>query len=165
MGLVLLVLTATSPPIGAHPFYVSVTEMHYRPQKEALQISIKTFSDDLERALDGQGLPGHLFATDEAPDSLQLGLVHYLRERFQVFVNGREASWSYLGHEAGLDATWHYLLIEQCPRPERLRVCSRIFTDLFDTQRNIVRFHWEDGPGESMLLGRNNACKTIDVAS
>ena len=34
-----------------HPLYISVTEMEYNPKEQALEISCKVFTDDLEKGL------------------------------------------------------------------------------------------------------------------
>jgi hypothetical protein len=124
----------------AHPFYVSVTQMHHRPGKQRLEISLRTFSDDLEQALQANGHPGHLLGSGQAPDSLRAGVADYITRRLTLSAGGDSLALTYHGFELGPDVTWHYLSAPLASGVKELRVCNRVFFGTLREQRNIVRF-------------------------
>ena len=162
--ILLICLLGLGKTLQAHPFYVSVTEIHYRPAKQELQISMKTFSDDLEHALDEQGLPGHRLGAENAPDSLQAGMVDYLKSCFRIVVNGQPMAWNYLGCEVRPDATWHYMVVRACPSLRAINICNRVFFQLYDRQRNLIRITVPEGH-QSRLLERTEPCAKMVFSS
>ncbi|MDX2283289.1 MAG: DUF6702 family protein [Bacteroidia bacterium] len=138
-----------------HPFYVSVAEINHNPQAGSLEITVKVFTDDLERALEARSGGKRLFLGErqEAPETLPL-LGAYLSEVFRIASDGQPRPWNWVGKETELEVTWIYLEIPDVGAPRHLQVENRLLTEYIDTQKNIVHAR-SGGELQSLLLDRN----------
>jgi hypothetical protein len=127
-----------------HKFYVSLTEIRYNAQSERLELSMRIFPDDLDRALLEK-------LEHEDADSL---LKVYLLESFKLQADGLEIAFSYLGKEAESDAIWCYLESGSLPEPKKLSIRHELLTEIFPDQVNIVQVYIENW-NKGLLLSRN----------
>ena len=139
-----------------HKFYVSLTEVNFNSESGRIEVSIRIFPDDLDRALlERTGINTQL-ATElehEVADSL---LMVYLLENFTLQVNGEELGLEYLGKEPESDAIWCYLESSKVVVPETITVRNAILTEYFPDQVNIIQVYhgkWNKG----LLLNRNQS--------
>src|SRR5919206_4903551 len=98
-GLVLFV-----PAGAAHKFHTSFTEAEYNAPEHSLQITLRTFPDDLENVLSRRaGKPVRLDQKKE----METLLVAYLQETFQLKnAKGEAVKLSWVGMDAGVDSAW-----------------------------------------------------------
>ncbi|HMO32638.1 MAG TPA: hypothetical protein PKE63_04330 [Lacibacter sp.] len=123
-----------------HPYYVSVTELDYRPEEKQLQIACKIFTDDLEEALRGQaGRRVDLLKGTSRPDNDTL-VVAYLRQHLKIMLDGKTFPFRFVGSEINEDATWNYLLIEHAPAFSQATVFIDILYKERKDQINILHF-------------------------
>lgn len=145
----------------SHPFYVSVTEINHNPEAASLEISIKMFSEDLEEALKTRfDQTTHLGLDNEHPDT-DAYISLYLQDELQIQVNGKAIELTYLGKEASIETTWCYLEAKEVTTPTTFYVRSTIFTDLFETQKNMVHIR-VNGKIRSMLLQRRQLSDQVE---
>jgi hypothetical protein len=121
-----------------HDFHVSVTQITYNTQTQALEITVKIFAEDLERsvlALGGGDLrlgdPREATHADDA-------ILGYLRNRLSVKVNEQAMPYSWVGKEVEIDALWCYLEIKDILHLTSLEITNRILTEIFEDQANVV---------------------------
>jgi hypothetical protein len=80
-GILLLILIVLCSSIS-HKFYVSLTEIHFRPEKGKIEISMRIFPDDLDFAIKGiTGINPQLSTELEHPDA-DMWLKVYLKKNF-----------------------------------------------------------------------------------
>jgi hypothetical protein len=131
-----------------HKFYLSLTEIRYNPERERVEVSMRIFPDDLDRALTERTGIHTMLATElELPGADSL-LGEYLLECFRMAVNGEPVELTYLGKEPEGDAIWCYLESEQIARPVTIKVDQALLTELFEEQVNIVQVYqgkWNRG--------------------
>ncbi len=132
-----------------HKFYVSLTEIRYNEHSMRMEVSMRIFPDDLDRALqDRYGVETHLASSLEPPHADSL-VGAYLRRHFSLFLNGREVGFSYLGKEPESDAIWCYLESEPLgANPSVLLIRNNILMEQFDDQVNIIQVYagnWNRG--------------------
>jgi hypothetical protein len=145
-----------------HEFYVSLTEIHYNSNNERLEVSMRLFPDDLDRALfERNGIQTQLATKleHERADSL---LKAYLLEGFSLQADRQEILFQYLGKEAESDAIWCYLESEPLPVPRELSIRNELLTEVFTDQVNIVQVYvdtWNKG----LLLNRNQIRGDLQV--
>ncbi|MCC6753300.1 MAG: hypothetical protein IT266_04865 [Saprospiraceae bacterium] len=129
--------SATAP----HPFYVGVTELRHQPSQGVLEISIRLFTDDLEKALARHsGSPVNL-TSGPLLDASEEMLDTYLSEGFAVYANASHLQSRFLGYEQVEDAIWSHL---ECPLPElpdSLRIENRLLCELLSEQTHIVHLN------------------------
>ncbi|MCD4711231.1 MAG: hypothetical protein K8R52_10315, partial [Bacteroidales bacterium] len=121
-NLSLLVLMALLGGWLMHEFYVSLTEIRYNPETERIEVSMRIFPDDLDRALlQKTGIHTQL-ATELEPPGADSLLMEYLLESFSIVVNGDRTLLHYLGKEQEANAIWCYLESEPVNKPVTLLV-------------------------------------------
>lgn len=145
-----------------HEFYVSLTELRYNANSSRLEVSMRIFPDDLDRALyETYGLETHLSTRLEPAqaDSL-LGL--YLMHHFRVEADGAAVPFSYLGKEPEANAIWCYLESDHLSSPGNLKIRNTILMDEFEDQVNIIQAYageWNKG----VLLTRNTPEDELNI--
>jgi hypothetical protein len=131
-----LSLSRIVPTTAAHKFHTSFTEAEYNAKEASLQITLRTFPDDLENILtkrNGKGV-----RLDRKQDTEPL-LIAYLQETFQLKnAKGEFVKLSWVGMDAGVDSAWLYF---EAPMPEGFagaQLRNGFLFDLYDDQINLV---------------------------
>lgn len=126
-----------SAPLNSHPYYVSVTELHFFEKRA--ELSVKIFTDDFEKAL--SSLPGGSKADliRRLPASRIDSLVAvYIRQQLKIELNEQPLAFTYLGYEIQEDATWAHFEAQFEVKPKRVRIENTLLFDYFPNQQNIV---------------------------
>jgi len=130
--------------MGLHPIHVSVTDVTYNPENQSLEIIHKIFIDDFENAVERRyGIKLGLGTEKLSPHADSLVQV-YMREQFNISLNGKPANFEYVGQETDYEAIWIYQEIRNAEGLELLKVKDEVLFDLFDDQRNILHFEYKD---------------------
>ena len=124
------------PSAAAHKFHTSFTEAEYNAKEGSLQITLRTFPDDLELILGKRS--GKSVRLDRKQDAEPL-LVAYLQETFQLKNSkGEIVKLSWVGMDAGVDSAWLYF---EARLPDGLagaQLRNQFLFDLYDDQVNLV---------------------------
>ncbi len=124
-------------PLNSHPYYVSVTELHFFDKRA--ELSVKIFTDDFEKALGS--LPGGKKADliRKLPANRIDSLVaYYIRQQLKIQLNDQPLVFNYLGYEIQEDATWAHFETTFEVKPKRVRIENTLLFDYFPNQQNIV---------------------------
>ena len=79
----------------------------------------------------------------------------YLKDNFQLAVNGKDFHYDYLGHEVEGDILYCYVEAIKVKKLKKIRVQNRILHELYDDQTNLV--HVNNGNGiKSLKLDRGS---------
>jgi hypothetical protein len=153
--LALLFLTSFS---GAHKFYVSVTNINYSEEEDALQITSRIFIDDLERVLEERYEINPELATKKEADFADAYIEKYLRAKFSVLLDDAPVSFNFLGKRYDNDVVVCYLEVLDVNLPERssIAVQNEVLTDLFEEQQNVVHIKWMGKKKSFVLIKENN---------
>ena len=129
-------LPAVVPAAAAHKFHTSFTEADYNAAERSLQITLRTFPDDLENILSRRnGKPVRL---DQKKTTEPL-LVAYLQETFQLKnAGGETVKLSWVGMDAGVDSAWLYFEARLPQGCAGVQLRNRFMFDLYDDQINLV---------------------------
>jgi len=150
LGLWLVVSTGV---VSAHPFYVTVSQIDHNASERTLEITIKFFTDDLQRALEQRAGSPLFLGTDREADAASQRLFEYVVANVELVIDGHAATLRYVGKEVETDATWCYVEVVDVASPTRITVTNRLLLDYFDTQSNIV--HVKVGGVQKSLLLRD----------
>jgi hypothetical protein len=157
-----LILLLLSGSWILHEFYVSITELRYNPHTERVEVSIRVFPDDLDRALqEKHGIFTQLATELEAPEADSL-LGIYLLQHVSLEIDGRRLKLGYLGKEAEADAIWCYLESDTLPEPLRYRIHNSLLTEQFEDQVNIVQVYQGDW-NKGLMLNRDQRVGQLRV--
>ena len=139
-----------------HPIHLSICEIEYDQSRQALEITHRIFIDDLELSLRNKyslqtldiTLPNNGMTTDEM-------VRDYLKDNFQLAVNGKDFPYDYLGHEVEGDILYCYVEAIKVKKLKKIRVQNKILHELYDDQTNLV--HVNNGNGiKSLKLDRGS---------
>ncbi len=136
----MVLLIAARP---THEYHISVTKLNYNPSQKTLEISIRAFTDDLEKGLS--------LANDNRRILLRNGdennplVEKYLRKHFVLADPERKLrAFSYIGKEEEADATWLYLEVNFPGNPDGWVMKNELLMEAFDDQVNMVNAKWGD---------------------
>lgn len=139
--LVLGICTANTPP---HPLHVSITEAHYRSKTNQLELTVKFFYDDLERALkksEGKAIP---LCTD-SNENASLFIKRYLNDRFVMQINDKDVTFEFIGIECKDDVLLTYLRYNNLSRIKKIALKNATITEVYPDQTNIFHYHHTSG--------------------
>jgi len=155
IGLLLIGLGGSRP---AHDFHASVTQMQYDPNEKTFEISVRVFTDDLEKVLSQEsGTPVRL-----GPGSKSDAIIEkYIRSHFAYVTPQKQSKVvNYVGHEVEADANWIYL---EMPYPEPFRgglLKQSVFTEVFDDQVNMVNIKYQ-GQKKTFVFRKNQPVQDV----
>ena len=155
IGLLLLSLSASRP---AHDFHASVTQMQYNPAEKTFEISIRMFTDDLEKVLSQESNTIVRLGRDSKSDAI---IEKYVRLHFAYTTPQRQPKpINYVGHEVEADANWIYL---EMPHAEPFRgglLKQNALMETFDDQVNMVNIKYGEHK-KTFVFRKNQAIQTI----
>ena len=122
-----------------HPYYVSTMEIDYRPDRSALQMTIRVFTDDWQLMLNT--VYDQSLRLDPDNDTAQM-LTHsddYLQQHLQIILNNSEVKPIFLGREYQDDQIVFFVEVAEVIELKTLAVSNSILFEILDGQQNIVR--------------------------
>ena len=122
-----------------HPYYVSTMEIDYRPNRSALQITIRVFTDDWQLMINT--VYDQDLRLDPDSDAAQT-LIHssdYLQKEIELKLNDTEVQPVFLGREYQNDQIVFYLEVKDVLELKTLTVSNSILFEVLEGQQNIVR--------------------------
>ena len=135
LALFVLIVNSVS---AKHPYYISVADIHHNQNLARLEITLRIFVDDLEKAISlHQSLPS-FYITDPDDPSTRDMIRLYLDDRFRLAVNREAASLEFLGGEVEDDTFWAYLKVDNVNRFDQLEIEYTVLLEVFEEQLNLV---------------------------
>lgn len=123
---------------GAHPFYLSVTDMKYNAKNKSVEISCKLFTNDLETALKKLNNKTIDLIHPKNKEETDKLLFDYINKRLSINLNGKLRDLKYIGFEKEDDVIWVFMEIEKCEAPKQVIVNTSLLYDFLKEQINIV---------------------------
>jgi hypothetical protein len=142
-----LVLSASA---NSHPFYVSICQIDFNKESQTLEISVKTFVNDLIFALKNEGAPELFLDEERESRGADDYIFDYLKRNLKIKVNGKVTNYSFIGKELESDVVWSYLEITGVGQLNKIEVECSVLTEVFDSQSNIIQV--TNGKGIRNLL-------------
>ena len=148
-----ILLLSISVGAGAHPYYVSICQVDFNRESQALEIALKIFTDDLSLALESKGERA-LFIGDERESAKAERLIReYVDSRLHFKINDVPVSCNYVGKEPEAGAMWIYFEIKDIKELLSLDVECSLLVEVLDSQNNIIQVN-KDGKVKNLLLNR-----------
>jgi hypothetical protein len=137
-------------PAAAHKFYTSLARVEYNAGEKTVEVTLRVFADDLERALTRRA--GREVSLDRTKDAGRLVLA-YLQDTFEIRNRDGEAkSFKWVGMELRAGVAWLYFEAEM---PEGLmgaRLRDHVLFELFDEQVNTVSVRYSGVRGDLVFI-------------
>ena len=130
----LLTFSSFSPK---HEYHVSVTQMQYNPAARAFEVSIRLFTDDLEKGLsESNGKQRFVVKNGDKNDAF---VEKYIRASFVLTSSQKKpVTMQYVGKEQEEDATWVYLEIPFTGSLDGYKLQNNTLLEVFDDQVNMT---------------------------
>lgn len=137
---------------SAHPFHVSVTELHQNSSARTLEVQCKFFTDDFEATLNKVFNQKADLADPGYHQRMDSMVNRYVQSRLQLRLNGKAVELHYLGFEQEREATYVYLEVEEVKDPiQSLEAQCRFLYEKFTDQVNIFHVSTDKGKKSSKL--------------
>ena len=145
-----------------HAFHVSVCDMVWNEETASLQIIQSVFADDLEAAIKKtyQVQSVDLFNGDAKAESEEW-IQRYVRDNFHIAINNEKHALQWIGYEIVENTLRYYIEVEGVQKGDVVVIESRLLTDLFKDQENIVHCKVRKKTESIKLNGRNTKWKQI----
>lgn len=157
---IIILLVFSSIVAKSHPFYVSICQVEYNNETNALQISLKTFADDLTLGLENAGHTS-LYIGEERENPKTDDLIYaYLQSVLKFTVNGQVVNYNFIGKELEDGVVWSYLEIMNIENFNKLEVKCTLLTEVLESQSNIIQVE-KNKRIKNLLLSINNTRGTI----
>ncbi len=154
---ILLALLPLFAFVGAHKFYISVTNVDYSEKDKAVQIITRIFVDDMNAILkERYGLESKL-GTDKETEMNREYLEKYLRTKFVVEINGKTVAYTFIGKKYDTDMIICYLEVPDVPLAslKQIAIQNEILMDIYDDQQNVVHLK-ANGKKKSHVLVKSD---------
>lgn len=124
---------------AVHKHYISLTKIVYSQEDQAMQITMRFFIDDIEKAVGMQYNAQLKLATDGEIDDSNVLIERYIEQKFKVSVNDELRRHSYLGKQYENDEVFFFLEIDGIDQIESIAVENGMLFEVFEEQQNYVK--------------------------
>lgn len=140
---------------GIHKHYISLTKVDYVKEKKTVQITMKFFLDDIELALENRMEQPMELATKDENKLADKFLETYVRQKFKIWINEKEMSYSYLGKEYENNEIFFYLELENIDEINSIAIENSMLFETFEEQQNYVKLTIESVQKTFILVKAN----------
>ena len=144
-----------------HAFHTSITEMRYNPKGKTVEISLRVFSDDLEKALSANHQnQKFVFEINDKNDPF---VEQYIHKHF-IITNpkNQKRNYQYIGKEKEGEAIWIYLEMPLIDSLKGSKIQNDVLMEFFDDQTNIVNI-FINNDKKSYLYNVKNKVFTVEI--
>lgn len=138
--ILVLVLFAGFRPACRHPFFVSMTEIEWKPKDKKLEIAVRIFTDDLEKGMAAFCNCRTDLGNPAKSEQMEKLLQSYLAEHLQITLGGKAVKINFLGREKEEESTWSYLEADIPAFSGKLVIQNTILHSVQEKQVNLIRF-------------------------
>ena len=147
-ALLLFPLAGARP--ARHAYHSTLTELRYNPAKKQLELAVKVFADDFEKAI-SQGQSKTVSLTEPGPRPLVLADAYFQRTLQISTVAGARLAMQVLGMQAENDGYWFYCKVALPGPVAGVKLRQAVLLDAFADEMNIVNVE-ANGKKQSALF-------------
>lgn len=123
----------------AHKYYLSLTQIEFRNEKQAVQITINVFIDDIEDALNNNNNIDLRLNTKNEISNNDVYFINYLQEKLHLKIDKIPREFNYIGKEYDGDMVYFYLEIENVNEVNTIEIENKILINHFSEQKNLIK--------------------------
>ncbi|MFK8060836.1 MAG: DUF6702 family protein [Polaribacter sp.] len=123
----------------SHKYYLSLTQIKFKPEQKAVQIIVNIFMDDIETALNKDYFIDLQLTTKKELKNNDVYFKKYIKEKLSFKINGVAKEYNYLGKEYEGDLVYFYLEIENIESVKNIDVTNTILLKHFPKQQNLIK--------------------------
>lgn len=123
--------------VFSHQFFLTTTEVRLSDNQKSLEITIQTFTHDVEALLKKADFNLANFGSERENKDIDDFIINYLSDNFII----QDYYWRYLGKKIDGDFTLFFLEIDKFNSPSNVSVFNTIFMDMYQKQQNIMNVY------------------------
>ena len=123
--------------VFSHQFFLTTTEVRLSDSQKSLEITIQTFSHDVEALLKKANFNLANLGSEREDDKIDDFIIDYLSDNFII----QDYYWRYLGKKIDGDFTLFFLEIDKFDSQSDVAVFNTIFMDMYSKQKNIMNVY------------------------
>lgn len=135
----------------SHPFHVTLVQINHNADDQSLEITMKIFSDDLEKGMESHFGKDFMARSDKdlaVADSL---IMEYVDSEFQLQIDGEKLKTDWVGKEVEMDITWCYWKVKGVENVGELTIWCPLLMNVYDDQTNIIHLFSGEAKGSALL--------------
>ncbi len=121
-----------------HPFFVSVTQIEQNKQTNTVQVSVRIFFDDFEKALYAKYKAKVDILKPVDRKKVDLLIADYINNHLKIKANNKPLVLKYVGYEIEEEAAWCYFETEKQPEVNSFSVMNNILFEQHPGQINMI---------------------------
>jgi hypothetical protein len=126
-----------------HPFFVSMTDIRHNAKAKTLEVAVRIFTDDFEKALRAN-CKCKVDLINVVNKKLMDSLVNtYILQHVSISTENKKTSTRFLGFEKVEESTWAYFEISGINSLQQLSIANNLLLEQNKKQLNIVHLKTE----------------------
>ena len=121
-----------------HPFYVSVIDINHNEKEANLEISVRTFTTDLETRIEKEYNVKLDLSDPKQKAKAEEYINLYVQKRLALSPNGVKGKLDFIGFEIQKESTWSYYEIKNVKDCKKVLVNCEILFGIDPQQINII---------------------------
>lgn len=145
----------------AHEYHASVTNMQYDPKGRVFEVSVRMFTDDLEKTLTRENGGQRVVFAEKNEKNNDLLIEKYVRKHFALQTPQKQRkAFNYVGHETEADAQWIYIELPYVESVKGAILQQSVLLDMFEDQVNLVTINY-NAEKKTFLFKKNQTIQEI----
>lgn len=121
-----------------HPFFISVVDISHNEKEASLEISVRTFTDDLEKMIDREYNVKLDLSQASQKEKANTLINQYIQKKLALTNNGVKSNLEFVGFEIQQESTWSYFEVKNVRQLKQLKVFCEILFGIDKQQINII---------------------------
>jgi hypothetical protein len=123
--------------VHAHDYHIGIIDIHYNDSTKSLEVSVKMFVHDFEKALEIQGVENLRLGMPNEANKSDEYIQRYFLNHFEISLSDTVQFPNYIGKEIEDEHLWTYWEIQNISFKKIGVKCSMLF-EVFEDQSFIV---------------------------
>lgn len=136
-----------------HDYYVGLTEITYKPEKQQLEIISRLFHDDFEKVLKTRYIESIELKPSMQSKNVDDFIKLYFEKKLILNYDNKALKFEYLGYKFDDDRINIFLRVDNVENFKTLKIQNLLLTDVFEEQKNILHC-FKPNQKKSVLLTR-----------
>ncbi|SKA07318.1 DUF6702 family protein [Sediminibacterium ginsengisoli] len=121
-----------------HPYFVSVVDLNHNKQEETVEISIRVYTDDLEKTIQKYSTAKIDLINPPNKAVMERQLAAYISQTVKLKLNGQAVYPRFIGYEQQQESTWCYFEVEKIPALKTADIDCKLLYDYETSQTNLL---------------------------
>ena len=121
-----------------HPFFISVVEIEHNAKEATIEISARTYTDDLEKMIQKEFNVKLDLSQANQKEQANKYINLYMQKKLALQSGGVKYKMDFIGYEIQKESTWSYFEIKDVKQVKQLNVFCEILFGIDPNQINIL---------------------------